>query len=366
MHPNLKHLLPWLLAGFCLNTLVIAQKTNCWAADHYQAPDPAVAKSAPVDLWKQDLDLAGEILKKIPTLQVIPDTRMRLNKYLGYRPMPGFGHTARVSAGLYPPRAWEGECGLNKHAERINRGHLHITFNEPRDIFGYMSHAVKDSALTAYIEPEIAESIDAETIYRHRAVILTPGHISPWIAVSVDEFLQYKLREAEADLAEIQQTLEEMLHPEDPGDESEAMLRELEKTDPAQAQELRKIIAETRRQTEAGIAAALPEIQRQVAEKRRQRDDLIAYREALPAGERSAPAYLEAAIGQGRYGLATERSKSRGKLVKINPALCEGENARRRIQLIVVQPFANDDTLWDTLTRALRETDFPALRRLLR
>ncbi len=67
-----------------------------------------------------------------------------------------------------------------------------------------------------------------------------------------------------------------------------------------------------------------------------------------------------------RFDLATGGTLDRGKIVRLNPALSQGENPTRRIQLIVVNVFANDQSLWDELAQALREVDYPALRRLLR
>ncbi len=338
---------------------------NCWAPDDIQQPDPAVAKSAPVAEWMQDLKTISAILKNVRALQTMPEIRLRNNMYLGY-PMPGFGNTARVSANLYPPHTWEGQCGLKKGADYFTEAHLHVTFNEPRNIFNEVSIQVRDEQLEAYFEPHVLERIGEETLYRHRAVILTPERLSPWVPVTVEEYLRFKEREAQKELAKMEKTLSEMMNPEDTSEEAEAMLREFEKTDPAQAKELRKMIEENKKALEASIAEGLPEVRRQIEEKRRYLLDLNDYLAKLSPRERSVPAILEASSGEDRYGIAPPGSAGRGKLVKLNPALNQGDKATRRIQLIVVQPFANDRSLGEPMTRALRDVDYPALRRLIR
>jgi len=342
-----------------------APAQNCWAPDDIQQPDPAVAKSAPVAEWMQDLKAVSTILKNVRALQKLPEIRLRNNMYLGY-PMPGFGNTARISANLYPPHTWEGECGLKKGADYFTRAHLHITFNEPRDIFNHYSYAVRDEQLNAYLEPQILDHAGEETIYSHRAVILTPDHIAPWVPVTVEEYIRFKEREGQKELAELEKTLFETMNPEDNSQETEAMLREMEKSDPAQAKELRKMIEENKKALEASIAESLPLLQQQIEEKRQYLADLNAYLAALSPKERSAQAALETNWGEGRYGLAPGGTTGRGKLVKLNPALNQGDKPARRIQIIVIQPYANDDTLWDAMTLALRDVDYPALRRLIR
>lgn len=338
---------------------------NCWAPDDIQQPDPAVAKSAPVGEWMQDLQAASAILKNVPTLQKLPEIRLRNNMYLGY-PMPGFGNTARVSANLYPPHTWEGECGLKKGADYFTKAHLHITFNEPRNIFNNLSYAVRDEQLEAYLEPKALERIGGETLYTHGAVILTPDHISPWVPVTAEEYLRFKEREAQKELAELEKTLFETMNPEDNSQDTEAMLREMEKTDPAQAKELRKMIEENKKVLEASIAESVPVIQQQIEEKRQYLADLNVYLAGLSPKERSVQAALETNWGEGRYGLAPAGTVGRGKLVKLNPALNQGDKPTRRIQIIVIQPFANDEALRDAMTLALRDVDYPALRRLIR
>ncbi len=338
---------------------------NCWAPDDIQPPDPAVTKSAPVAEWMQDLKATSDILKNIRTLQTLPEIRLRNNMYLGY-PMPGFGNTARVSANLYPPHTWEGQCGLKKGADYFTKAHLHVSFNEPRNIFNNHSYAVRDEQLDAYLEPQALERVGEETLYSHRAVILTPDRLAPWIAVTVEEYLRFKERQGQKELAELEKTLFEMTHPEDNTEETEVMLREMEKTNPAQAKEMRKIIEENQKTLEAGIAESLPEVRRQVEEKERYLADLNGYLAKLSPRERSAQAVLEVNSGEGRYGLAPAGSAGRGKLVKLNPALSQGDKPARRIQLIVLQPFANDPSLGEPMTRALREVDYAELRRLIR
>lgn len=338
---------------------------NCWAPDDVQQPEPAVAKSAPVAEWMQDLKAASAVLKNVRTLQTLPQIRLRNNMYLGY-PMPGFGNTARVSANLYPPHTWEGQCGLKKGADYFTKAHLHLSFNEPRNIFNNHSYAVRDEQLDAYLEPQALERIGEETLYSHRAVILTPDRLAPWVAVTVEEYLYFKEREGQKELAEIEKTLSDMMNPEDASGETEAMLKEFEKTDPARAKELRKMIEENQKAREASIAASLPEVRRQLQEKQRYLADLNDYIAKLSTRERSAQAVLEANWGEGRYGIAPAGSAGRGKLVKLNPALNQGDKPARRIQLIVIQPFANDPSLRDAMTGALRDLDYAALRRLIR
>ncbi|MCG3157282.1 MAG: hypothetical protein DKINENOH_03914 [bacterium] len=355
----------WLALAFFAGLALPAQPQpeNCWAPDKMQSVEASIARATPVAEWQKDLEFAGNLLKQVRTLRRIPEKRLRNNIYLGH-PVPGFGHFARVSAMLYPPAGWAaGECGLGKGADYFNSGHVDITCNDPRLIFEHQPHAVRE--LQAYFEPPAAARLGDETLYHageNWVVVLTPNRQPPWVPITVAEYLQFKTQEAEKRLAELETTLTEISKPFAPTPESLELIAEFRKTDPAQAEQLQQTIAETRRIWEENSIAGRKQYGELIQEQQKLIAEIAAYRSNLTTAERGAPARL----GDGRFDLAAGGTLDRGKIVRLNPALSQGENPTRRIQLIVVNVFANDQTLWDELAQALREVDYPALRRLLR
>ncbi len=339
------------------------QPENCWAPDKMQPVEAGIARATPVTEWQEDLEFAGSLLKQLPTLRRIPEKRLRNNLFLGHF-IAGFGHFARVSAMLYPPAAWaEGECGLGKGADYFNSGHVNITCNDPRLIFEHQPYAVRE--LEAYFEPPAAARLGDETLYHageNWVVVLTPNRQPPWVPITVAEYLQFKTEEAEQRLAGLEATLAEISRPFAPTPESLELLAAFRNTDPAQAEQLQQTIDETRRIWEENASAGRKQYAELIQEQQKLIAEIAAYRSNLTAAERSAAARL----GDGRFDLAAGGTLERGKIVRLNPALSQGENLSRRIQLIVVNVFANDQSLWDELAQALREVDYPALRRLLR
>jgi len=339
------------------------QSENCWAPDKMQPVEAGIARATPLAEWKKDFEFAGNLLKQVRTLRRISGKRLRNNIYLGHF-IAGFGHFARVSAMLYPPPAWaEGECGLGKGADYFNSGHVNITCNDPRLIFEHQPQAVRE--LQAYFEPPAVARLGDETLYHageNWVVVLTPNRLPPWVPISVAEYLQFKAQEQEKKLAELETTLAEISKPFAPTPESLELLAALRKTDPAQAEQLQQTIDETRKIWEENSIAGRKQYGELIQEQQKLIAEIAAYRSDLTAAERGAPARL----GDGRFDLAAGGTRDRGKIVRLNPALGQGGNPTRRIQLIVVNVFANDPSLWDELAQALREVDYPALRRLLR
>ncbi len=334
---------------------------NCWAPDRMQEPDAAVARVAPVAEWRKDFAAVSAILKKLTTLEAIPDKRLGVSMYLGH-PYEGFGNTARVSAGVYPKQAWEGECDLGKGAEFFNNGHVHVVFNEPRAIFEHVSHAVNDDSLLAYFEPKELDRIGAEVMYDHKVVILTPEQIAPWIDVTMDEYLRVVERQTEVQLAEMEKTHREAYASVADTAEAVEMIREMEKVNPQMARDMRASMEESRKMIAASLKETMPEYEKNLEALRKELSELRSHRAGMSSTDRSGPVYM----GTGRWQLRANGDPERGKLVKLNPALKQPGKLSRRIQLIVVNPFANDQDLWDELTQATKEVDFAALRAMLR
>lgn len=339
-----------------------AQQANCWAPDYMQPVEPAIARATPVEEWKKDFAIAGAVLKNNRTLQRIPQTRLRNRMFIGIR-IDGFGHFAHVMAMLYPPVAWaEGECGLRKGPDFFNSGHLDISFNDPRLIFEHQAYAVRD--LEAYFEPQAAARVGEETLYNHKKlwiVVLTPNQLPPWIPVTVEEYLQFKEREEQKKLADLEKTLAEVLETGERLKESMAGIAELKKTDPALAAQMQKTMENERARWEKEKPEVEKQYQKLLQEQRQELSALGAFKSALSPAERNAQTHL----GDGRFGLAQGGTQDRGAIVRLNPALRQGEKPTRRIQLIVVKPFANDESLWDDLGQAMRDVDYAALRQLL-
>lgn len=340
-----------------------AQQENCWAPDYLQPVDPAIARSTPVAEWKKDFEIAGAVLKKNRTLQRIPQTRLRNRMFIGSR-IEGIGHFARVTAMLYPPVAWaEGECGLRKGPDFFNSGHLDIIFNDPRLIFEHHAFAIRD--LEAYFEPQAVARVGEETLYNHGkfwVVALTPNRLPPWIPVTVEEYLQFKEGEVQKKLAGLEKTLSEVLQTGEKLNASMAGIIELRKTDPALAEQMQKNMETERARWEKEKPEVEKQYQKLIQEQRQELSAMEAFKSGMLPAERNA----QARLGDGRFGLAQGGTLDRGAVVRVNPALSQDEKSGRRIQLIVVKPFANNASLWDALGQAMRDVDYATLRQLLR
>jgi len=335
---------------------------GCWAPDFAERADAAVARSAPVAAWQRDFATVTAMLKRIPVFGTIVDRRQRVVTYLGHSAGPEFGNFASVRATLYPPNTWIGECEVGKGPEFFNSGNLHIRFNEPRAIFGERPSAVKDDQLPAWIEPKVLETIADETLYAHEVVVLTRNGLAPWVDVTVAEYLQFKGREIDARVKSADERLASTRDMKLDEARMQASLAAMEKTDPKAAAEMRKTFDAMRKDMEAQRVTAIPEAERQLAIERQARAELDRFVAGLSPAARSAAALL----GDGPHGLPVPGRASRGKLVKINPALLEPAYQKQRIHLIVVHPFANAKEYADELLQAAREVDYAVLRGLLR
>ncbi len=317
----------------------------CWAPDRAQAPDAAVARVAPVAALEKDVAAVAAVLKQSAALRRIPQARLGITSYIGHA-NPGYGHAVRVSAGLYPPNTWRAGCTLMKGPEFFNEGHVHVTFNEPREIFEHVRRVLDDDELTAYAEPSGPVTVGEETYHPGlRAVVLTPGRIPAWIPVTADELLRWRERAAQRRL-----------------DEATALLREHDRSLEAYRRDMRAQIdqapdaaekARLRRALDENVALlekARPDLERQAAQLRRDP-------EAALAAARAERARLSAAQ------LAAPARHEGTALVKLNPALA---NRGGRVNLVVVRAFANDPARQEPLEAAVRDLDHARLRALLR
>lgn len=348
------------LAG--ITAPAFAQQLNCWAPDFMQPLEPSVARMTSPAEWKHDFEIAGAALKKVRAIQLIPQMRLRLRMFIGVR-VAGLGHFARVSAVLYPPQAWAaGECGLINGPDFFNKGHLDIAFNDPAVIFEHHAYALKE--LHAYFEPKAAARVGEETIYNLGKLwlaVLTPNGLPAWVPLTNEAYLHFKENEAQQKLEDLENALTEAMQTGERLQQSMAGIAELRKTDAALAEQLQKTIAAEQARWENEKPEVEKQHQQWIAQEREALSALQTFQASLSLAERNEQAHL----GNGRFGLARGGTQDRGGLVRLNPGLSQGENKGRRIQLIVVQPFANDASLWDELGQAMREVDYAALRQLL-
>jgi hypothetical protein len=328
-----------------LAAATLPAEVACWAPDRRQPPDPAVARAIPLAQWNADIDAVAAVLKRNRALLEIPDTRLGITSYIGY-PSAGFGNAVRVSAGLYPKNTWRDGCTLMEGPEFFNEGHVHVTFNEPREIWSDIAPRIKDEGLIAYAEPTAGEAAGAETFYESiRGVVLTPDGVPPWVPVTRAEMLERDERLARAEVARINDLLSEL----DTSVESYRadMRKQIEQErDPAIKAQLRAAMESNAAMLVSGNAEA-----------REQYEGLLA----------GAEAKLEAVRGEGANlsdaDRATQARLDGTPLVKTNPALAGG---KRRVNLIVVNALANDRSRQAPLEGAVRAIDYPALRVLLR
>lgn len=349
------------LAGAVANTA--AQTSNCWAPDFMQPLAPSVARTTSEAEWKNDFEIASAVLKKVRALQTIPQTRLRVQSFIGVR-SESMGHFARVSAMLFPPQAWAaGECGLIQGPDFFNTGHLDITFNDPQLIFEHHAYALKE--LGAYFEPQAAARVGEETVYRHGKywlAVLTPERLSPWAPITTDEYLRFKETAEQQKLEDLERSFAEAMQADERLQQAMAGIAELKKSDPALAEQMQKTMAEERARWEKEKPGLEKQFQQSLAQQRQELSVLRAFQSNLSPAERQAQAHL----GNGRFGLAWGGTEDRGGMVRLNPALRPSGKSNRRIQLIVVQPFANDATLWEEMGQAMQEVDYAAFRQLLR
>lgn len=316
----------------------------CWAPDRTQAPDRAVARTAPVAALTADIATVSAILKKNDAFARIPGVRLMVTSYIGYATQ-GFGHAVRVSAGLYPPNTWRDQCTLMAGPEFFNKGHVHVTFNSPDQIFNGARPRLSDESLTAWAEPTGAAAVGAETYYQSvRGVVLTRGRRPAWIPVTTDEWLAYRDRRAAARVGELtrdmatQQASVEQYRAD--------MERQIQQApDAATKAKLRTAMEEQTAALRSATAGALTELTRLAGEADRALQAVRDERARLSASQLAAQARVEGA-----------------PLVKINPALAGGST---RVTLIVVLAVANDRAMDVPLQQAVREMDYAALRALI-
>jgi hypothetical protein len=322
-----------------------AEEVACWAPDRSQPPDPAVARAAPIAALDADIAAVSAVLKRNGALRQIPNTRLGITSYIGY-PNPGFGNAVRISAGLYPPNTWRDGCTLMEGPEFFNSGHVHVTFNEPRRVFHDVPHRLQDDVLTAFAEPTGAVKVGDETYFASiRGVVLTPERVPAWLPVTNEDLLAYRERQArsrieglERQIAQLQSSVETY--------RADMQQQIAQERDPAIKAQLRKAMEDNTEMLRSGNAEA-----------QQQYDDLL----------RSARAELEA-VGAEREQSSPSQLEAPGRLdgtplVKLNPAL---SGRKGRVNLIVVNAFANDQAMWEPLAKAVRAVDYPALRDLLR
>lgn len=332
------------LAGILLAADQAAAQQACWAPDRSQAPDRAVARAAPVAALGEAIARVSAAFKRNGVLGAIPNVRLMVTSYIGY-PNQGFGHAVRVSAGLYPPNTWREGCTVMSGPEFFNKGHVHVTFNGPDEIFRDVRPVLRDDALTAFAEPTGAIVVGDETFYESiRGVVLTSGRRPAWVPVRVAEWLDYRERAAAQKVDAIavelagQQSAVERYRTD--------MERQIAQAPDATTRaQLRKAMEENAAMLQASSATAVADATR----LRREAD--AALQAVRDERARASPADL----GQ-------QARQDRVPLVKVNPALAGGA---RPVNLIVVQAVANDRAMAAPLAEAVRAMDFSVLRSLL-
>jgi hypothetical protein len=291
-----------------------------------------------------DIGKVSAILKRNPAFLRIPGVRLMVTSYIGY-PNAGFGHAVRISAGLYPPNTWQPQCTLTRGPEFFNKGHVHVTFTGPNEIFYGVSPRLRDDTLTAYAEPTGAVQVGAETYFESiRGVVLAPGRAPAWVPVTTAEWLSFREREA---AASVERLTKELTEQRSAVERYRAdMEREIAQArDEATRTQLRKAMEENSAMLRQSAAAGIADLER------RHQEAVGALQRVRDERTRLSPAQLDA-----------QALVNRTPLVKVNPALAGGS---RRVNLIVVHAVANDRAMDAPLKQAVREMDFSALRTLL-
>ncbi len=345
-------------AALLFGLIAARADAGCWAPDFNQSALPGAGVPA---LWQNDFAAIRAMMKALPSLLRLDDARQRVNTFIGLSAVPGGGNLATIRGTLYPRNTWVGECALMASPEFFNSGALFVGFNQLSDIWTSRAVAVRDDVLTAYLEPQITERIQDEALYDGRLVILTPDQLTPWIDVSVDEFLAYKMREFDRAVADAEQQLTKVRENTLDRAAGDRSVESMRKTDPQAAEQLRQLLDRTARDFEENRRTAIAEGENTLERARRDRTAFQTSTGGLTPEQRRAPARL----ANGANVLAAEGQTGRGKLVKINPSLSDATRVKRRVHLIVVTFTANDPKFTNALRQAIRELDLPRLRRML-
>lgn len=341
-----------MLARMVASSLVVAlaaagpasAQSTCWAPDRAQAPDRAVARTAPVTALNAAVTRVSAVFKANPALTRIPNVRLMVTSYIGYANQ-GFGHAVRISAGLYPPNTWREGCTLMSGPEFFNQGHVHVQLNSPDEIFHDVRPRLRDDGLVAFAEPTGAAVIGEETYFESiRGVVLTPDRRPAWVPVTVADWLDFRERAARRKVGEVSAELDKQKAA------VERYRADMERQiaqapDASTKTQLRKAMEENAAALQAASVGATTELTR-----------LLKDAEAGLQGVRDERSRSSAAQ------LGEQARVDRVPLVKVNPALA---GRSRPVNLIVVHAVANDRAMDTPLKQAVQEMDFAALRALL-
>jgi hypothetical protein len=320
---------------------------------------PQVAAGAPG--IPEHLPEVAAMMKRLPTLQKLPDARQRVNTFIGLSAVPGGGNLASVRGTLYPRNTWVGDCGLTRGPEFFNDGFVYVGFNQPSDVFTTQPVAIKGDNFTAYLEPRVTGQVDGASLYDDRMFVFTARGVSPWTYVTVDEYLGLKRREAVAAVESARVSLGDVEQARFDRARADRTVAALQQTDPKAAAEMKAVFDETERQMEETRVAALADARQAVEQAEHEAADVERFASQLSGQELQAPVRL----GTGPYGMAPAGQEGRGKAVKLNPALTAPDTQRQRVFLMVVSYTANNQKYVPDLRQALREMDVAALRRMV-
>jgi hypothetical protein len=302
-----------------------AQAGDCWVGT-VENPVTSFGDAATGKRYaalRQTLLKAEAAQRADAALNAIAKVRYQLHRHIGGPGYPGAPLSAESSVYLHKPDAWAGQCGLKPWADTVHFASLEVQFNTLRALEG--GAQLTDTRFIR--EPEITGRNGGYPIYENRVLVLTAGGVSPFVPVTVGEYLDDWQRQLKAGREEARANAQDGPDPA----EMAAYVKQLRKTDPKAAADLQKSLDELVRVAANGdprLDAEWNELQR--------------LRASLSPAERARPVYLTAeAMARWRFGYAKANDAGARKLVKVNPALWAGKFSEHAVRVVTLEAFLN-------------------------
>lgn len=264
-----------------------------------------------------------------PVINAIAQVRYQVIRYIDQQLHPGV-LAAHSSVWLHTKDNWKGACGLSQNAEQAHVAALDVRLN---DLSMFMHGEPVDQikrGLVYFEEPRQTGQAGGFPIYDGHVLVMTSGGVAPFVPLTLGEYLDDWHRKLQAERGQVMEAGAAVKSQEQ---EALAFARQIEKTDPQAAAEIRENLKKARELASGGgdprSAAEWNELQRR--------------RASLTPAQRQLPVYPRPGE-EAQFPFDYETGAPRGgrRLVKVNPALWKGVRSESEVRTVVLQSFAND------------------------
>jgi hypothetical protein len=319
-----------LVAALALAAAGPAAAGDCWVATA-ESPDTGLGEPTTAPRYaplREKLDRIERTLRAEASVAALDRVRYQVHRFIGAPVAPGAPLSAQVDVYLHEPSSWQGTCGLIPEADDLAPGALEVTLNDLSPLATVAESAIDEDGLTAFFALEQTGRREGYPVYGGRVVVIAPQGVAVTVPVTVGEYLDFWGRKIDDERAGL------IADDPDADPEWRAFVAQMEESDPHQAKEIRRTVAESKRRLTESAAQLGGEKSR-----------LVAYRASLPAARLASPvAITSVSMENERFGVADAADPEGRGLVRFNPALPgsakEGES---RVRLVVLSVYLNDE-----------------------